>query len=383
MKRSKWQSHIYLVLAICLALNFSEKAGGAVRSFAIGSIAPSWKVFSHLKEKSFFLLGAKVPAVSDEALAKMEELKRENELLSLQVDHLRQWLVSEDRVEEQIARLKAIDKEDKTDLSFFKRRKDQIAKILKLQLKSLPAKVVYREPCSWSSFIWVNVGERDNNSLKEDIVAKNSPVVIGNVLIGVVEEVYYAKSKVRLITDHRLVPAVRSVRGASQNQILLGQIESLSQTLQSRSDLFSSEKKEKESLLYLQYLQDLATGPCIDSYLAKGELYGSSLPLWRSRGQKLKGVGFNYDFSDEEGPARDLRTGEDLSHQKKEPLAILKEGDLLVTSGFDGIFPMGLEVATVTKVECLREGGFSYEIEAKALVKDFNDLSMVLVLPPL
>ena len=143
MKKTKWHSFAYLLFAICLCLNLSERASGALRSVAIGSIAPSWKGCLALKKALF--VGAKVPGVSQEAMDKMEELKRENELLSLQVEHLRQWLVSEDRVEEQILRLQAIDQEATGDRAFFARRKEQIAKILKVQMKSLPAKVVYRE----------------------------------------------------------------------------------------------------------------------------------------------------------------------------------------------------------------------------------------------
>ena len=97
----------------------------------------------------------------------------------------------------------------------------------------------------------------------------------------------------------------------------------------------------------------------------------------------MKGLGFNYDFSDNEGPARDLRTGEIVGSSSKKQVALLKEGDLLITSGLDGIFPAGLEVAVVSKVHCLKEGASSYELEAKAIAENFNELSSVFVLPPL
>ena len=54
-------------------------------------------------------------------------------------------------------------------------------------------------------------------------------------------------------------------------------------------------------------------------YLAKGELYGSSKPLWRTQRHQLKGTGFNYDFADGEGPARDLQTGK---HALQDPLEV-------------------------------------------------------------
>ena len=46
-----------------------------------------------------------------------------------------------------------------------------------------------------------------------------------------------------------------------------------------------------------------------ERYLAKGELLGTSLPIWRGCSHLLKGVGFNYDFADEEGPLLELKQG--------------------------------------------------------------------------
>ena len=91
-----------------------------------------------------------------------------------------------------------------------------MAALLKLQLKAIPAKVIYRDPASWSSFVWLGVGEKHNRALQEPIIVKNSPVVMGNVLVGVVEEVEEMQCKVRLITDSSLIPSVRSVRGGEQ-----------------------------------------------------------------------------------------------------------------------------------------------------------------------
>ncbi len=378
MRRFKWRSPVFLAFLLVLSLSLPEKISQKTRFFAISSIAPSWEVCHLIKEKTVRLLT--IPSfygISDKTLLEMENLKRENQLLSLQVENLRQWLVSEDRIEDQILRLKAIDTAEVPEEwgAFFARRRNQMARILKLQMKALPAKVVYREPCSWSSFLWIDLGERDNKALQEALVAKNSPVVIGNTLVGVIEEVGEYRSKVRLITDSKLVPSVRVIRGESQNRLLVSQIESLLHALQTRPELFSSEAEARVVFSSLQRVPTFfkASDPA-DLYLAKGELFGSSLPLWRSRGQVLKGVGFNFDFSDEEGPARDLRTADPV---------LVKEGDLLVTSGLDGIFPPGLEVATVSSVACLREGGYFYEIEARSLIENLDELNTVFILPPI
>jgi hypothetical protein len=141
-------------------------------------------------------------------------------------------------------------------------------------------------------------------------------------------------------------------------------------------------EEEKNFTAFLQQLMNRLSPSQVSSYLAKGELQGCSHPLWRARGQKLKGIGFNYDFADEEGPARDLRTGEAVSatsHKNKQ--ALIQEGDLLVTTGWDGLFPEGLEVAVVSKVHCLKEGASSYSLEADALAK-LDELGFVFILPP-
>ena len=101
-------------------------------------------------------------------------------------------------------------------------------------------------------------------------------------------------------------------------------------------------------------------------------MLGSSAPYQRSLSSKLKGIGFNCDVKDVEVPARDLRDG-----------AVLQVGDLLVTSGLDGVFPPGLQVARVSTVSPLKEGAYAYELEAEPTAGNIHDLTGVSVLPPL
>lgn len=192
---------------------------------------------------------------------------------------------------------------------------------------SVPAKVIYRSPALWENVLWVNVGEANNEKMGYRAIAKNSPVVLGSSLIGVVEEVEEHQSMIRLITDNRLTPSVRVLREEGGDRL----------------------------------------------FLAKGEIRGSGHPLWRSKGHLLKGVGFNCDFSDNESPKKDLRSADPL---------IIKLGDLLVTTGLDGVFPMGLRVGSVTWVETLKEGDYFYSIEAEPDAKNLDSLSFVYILPP-
>ena len=107
--------------------------------------------------------------------------------------------------------------------------------------------------------------------------------------------------------------------------------------------------------------------------LAKGELSGGALFLGRGSVKLLKGVGFNYDFADNHGGPIDLHS--------REP-AIIQSGDLLVTSGLDGIFPEGLKVAIVNSIAPLQEGAFSYDLTARPAAENIMEVRSVLVLPP-
>lgn len=241
--------------------------------------------------------------------------------------------------------------------------KSLFSKKPKFASSGLRAKVIYREPSSWSSHLWINVGLRDNISV-------NAPVVIGKNVVGVIEEVLKKKSRVRLITDAQLIPSVRVKRGGERDSLLFERITSLTDVLETRSEIYGAEELTRA-------LHAFKTQLGIDEkdlYLAKGQLHGASAPLWRCLGQKLKGIGFNYDFADEKGSSRSLRTSS---------VSLIKIGDLLVTTGMDGVFPEGLHVGVVSKIFPLHEGGISYELEANPLLQNLNSLTDVSILCPL
>jgi cell shape-determining protein MreC len=233
-------------------------------------------------------------------------------------------------------------------------------------LNAVPAQVIYRDPTSWSSTIWVNIGEDENLKRGKPLIAINSPVVDGDALVGVIDYVGKTQSRVRLITDSGLSPAVRAVRGGRQEREINHLITLLKSRLAFRNE-FAGERKALSSI------QEKLKLDGEDFYLAKGELKGSSLPFWKSKSPLLKGTGFNCDFPDALSPAAELTS--------KRP--IIQKGDLLITSGLDGVFPAGLSVAIVEKVFPLPEGGYAYDLEAKPAASYLNDLSIVFILPPL
>jgi len=159
---------------------------------------------------------------------------------------------------------------------------------------------------------------------------------------------------------------VRALRGGVQNTILEKKISDLIQTLSLQTDLAGSDEMQHLLKTYLETL-DIEAG---DSYLAKGEIRGASRSLWNIGKGKLNGVGFHYHCSDEEGEAVDLR-GKNL----------LQVGDVLVTTGMDGIFPPDLHVGLVTKVDPLREGATSFSLQAESLISDLGNIGEVIILP--
>lgn len=223
---------------------------------------------------------------------------------------------------------------------------------LAISIASKPVRVsgqvIYREPAFWSSHLWISDGKAQG-------VQVNTTVLKDGALIGLVDLVEAKKSRVRLLTDSGLVPSVRVKRGKDHERLLNEQVKTLINNL-------ALSGEDHTPLNHLLKTLKKRTG---ETYLAKGELRGTSQALWRSCSQTLKGVGFNYDFPDEYGKARDLTSD------------LIKEGDLLVTTGLDGVFPKELPVAIVSRVFPLKEGAVTYDIEAKMVAGNLDEVDSV------
>lgn len=361
--RRKEAATPFVILAFSLFLwaSVPKPIADEIRSFAAASLAPSWK-FSRLAKNylSDRPLGERKEVDSEQIL----RLQLENQILRTQIERISEWMSSDRRVREQLDVLKGFEKEESRQKeerrrAFFERRSAHLRDLLKWELMAMPAHVIYRDPASWSSSLWINVGEEDNRTLGRTVIAKNSPVVAGTALVGVVDYVGRKQSRVRLITDSGLSPSVRAVRGAAQNR----EIASLATGLMERL------VGEEELVQKLARLKAKLGAACDEAYLAKGEIHGSSAPFWRARNQSLQGIGFNFDYADEDGAS----TGEK---------PILLEGDLLITTGLDGVFPPDLLVGRVVKKSDGKLGGCAFEIEARPAAASLNDLGALFVLPP-
>lgn len=362
-------SFAYVLLAALLFCwtSLPGNVSDELRSFSVASFAPLWhgvkKVRNYLSDRPGSFWNSKKEYES----VRLSQLQLENSLLREQIKKLSRWLSADERLEKLLALAKRIEEQsfqakDGDRRSFLDKRLKYLLSILQSEFLAVPAQVIYRDPSCWSSSLWINVGDEDNAMLGKSVIAKNSPVVIGSALIGVVDYVGKKQARVRLITDSALSPAVRAIRGESQNREFAYLIDELLLHLQTKNNY-------QNLTLELKELQKQLLSENGDKYLAKGELHGSGSPLWRNRSSLLKGVGFNFDYPDEEGSC-------------PKGLPILERGDLLVTTGFDGVFPPDLRVGIVTNVSSLKPGGYVYGIDVRPIASDLSELETVFILPP-
>ncbi len=273
----------------------------------------------------------------------LDTLKSENYFLKQENNHLRSLLSIYDFFSLELENTK------RQDLSYCNR--------------CIPAKVIFRDPFSWGSSLWIDVGKQN---LSSSVLKKNSPVIIGQFLLGIVDYVGQRQSRVKLITDVGLTPSVCVATENLQDIILRNSLKIVLEQLKrnSQARLFSQEISQMTS--FLSNLEKTFFYKNKKYNLFRGILCGTGSPLWKKHKNLLKGQGFCYQ-----------------ENIQDEDVYIIKENDILVTTGMDGIFPPGLLVAKVTNVLEKKEGFYSYNLEAMPLVDNFNDISNVLVLPPI
>lgn len=369
----------YLILATALLtiLSLPDRFTNQIRSASVGLIAPSWRHFGNLKEM-FLKITTVWPSggyhTPPQVVKELEMLRLENYQLKLQLEQLEAELKLDRTIGQQADQLMKSSEQDE----YAQRRKEEIFRQLELYSHAITARVIFRESSAWKSSVWVNVGESTNRRLKTRLIEKNSPVVLGTTVVGLVDHVGEHRSRIRLLTDRTLTPSVRAIRGNEQKQIALREVEKVIQLLSTYEGGVIAEKLKP----LLHHLEEGITAQEKTLYLAKGEIQGMRYPIWRSRGAVLHGQGFNYDFEDLEGPSRDLRTGRSSSSLKEAP-PLIQVGDIVITTGMDGLFPAGLQVGTISKVYPLREGSCAYEADILSLVDEFDHLVFVTILPSL
>jgi cell shape-determining protein MreC len=361
LRRPFLKKYLILSIALFLALSLPTLFIEGTRGQALNVLAPLFKGAGKLLTSKF---------------QEQERLEAENHLLQIEIVRLRALL-------DQQSKSDLIQKEMQLFASS-SRRYEELKFLLGAINQAIPARVIYRDPSSWSSALWVNVGHETNGLLKHPIIQKNSPVIVGRSVVGAIDYVGSKQSRVRLISDVALKPSVRATRGLSQNMLLLDYIDPLVRHLAARVDIGLAAEERLQLIRQLEKWKEKLYCEKEGWYLAKGILQGGGTPLWRSTHPVLRGIGFNYDFADHEGPARELISGKSVDPSISVPAKpLLQVHDLLITTGMDGVFPAGLRVAEVTKIYPLREGAYTYEIEASPVVGNFDTLHTVFIIPPL
>jgi cell shape-determining protein MreC len=364
-------------------MSLSRHTSDKMRGDSVSLLAPVWESILSFK---YFLFHPTQPSPFTSLSVKedLQRLQLENQLLETEFAYLQKQLNEQLLFSSQFAQIASSSPEEAHALSTdYQKSLQRTLQTMKWRLKALPARVIFRSFDTWNSSLWINVGKSANEAYHTPLVALNSPIVIGRMIVGVIDYVGEHQSRVRLITDHRLTPSVRASRGGEQDFLISEQIAGLLQQMDRKKQLPLSPDDQAHLFELLKELKQGLRPLKKTWYLAKGELLGSSSPSRVGQNVSLKGTGFNYDFADEEGDSRDLRNGKSLQHPQEQPITILKINDILVTTGMDGIFPPGFQVAIVTHVKLLKEGDYFYEIEAQPLAGPLEELTLVFVLPPL
>lgn len=372
-----------IILFILLAsLSLSKSTVETFRGSSVSFFSPLWEQM--LTIKTFFSFsGADINAEKLNSQEQIQHLQLENQLLQIEIADLHHLLHYQKKIQIKIDQFAEKNPEEAKELEIhYQKALNRMINNLKWQVKAMPARVIFRSFDQWNSAVWINVGSLDNEKESIPIIAKNSLVLIDQAVVGVIDYVGKHQSRVRLITDSSITPSVRAARGGEYDVLMTDYIDNVFHAITPK---IANSLSFDEYNLLKQLLSKLKQSlqPFKKSwYLAKGELQGSILPIGYGP-PILKGTGFNYDFSDEEGESRDLRTGKINSSNGDAPMSILKVDDVLVTTGMDGIFPPGLKVAQVVKINALKEGDYFYELEAKPIVNNLEELSLVFVIPPL
>lgn len=383
MQRKFITTYLFIFAALLAVMSLSRSSTEKIRGGSVATASPFWEKVLSFKH---FILHPFQPSPFSSLSLEEEKLRLqvENQLLLTENSWLQKQLGEQLLLASQIAQtISAYPEKGRMVANSPGQTVHKKLNSLEKRLQALPARVIFRSFDSWHQSLWINAGESSNQKGEDPAVALNSPVVVGNAIVGIIDYVGKNQSRVRLITDSRLNPSVRASRGGEQDFLLNEQIESLLQQISLKKQIPLSPNDHTHLYELLTKLKEGLQPFKRTWYLAKGELNGSPSSSRIGQSITLTGTGFNYDFPDDEGENRDLRSGKSLLNQKEAGIPILKINDILVTTGMDGVFPPGFQTAIVTRIGLLKEGDYFYELEARPIAGPLEELSLVFVLPPL
>ncbi len=328
----KWISFGSYLLLLCILSSIPLPLQEKIKNQTSSIVSFLWQGVEKIGRTPWTYLSYLLPQKeSKEILQELAILKRENHLLQEQIAALLHPLEKGAMLE------------------------NSPLNTLKTPMKNrfVVARVILREPSSWSSTIWINVGEKDNHSFP--IVQKGSPVLIGKAVIGVIDEVEKKRSKVKLISDPSLAISIKTAAYAPAPWIadklfsLKQWIQALPSPLLQQELLEQLEAMEKTIFSY----PSPPSSPEVLGYTA-----GSYISIQGSISNLLQGNFF-------------------LSSVSSSPAI----PSLILTSGLDGIFPEGLEVGILHSFPSEQKKEYSQPFIAVAAVENLHKLTYVTILP--
>lgn len=201
------------------------------------------------------------------------------------------------------------------------------------------------------------------------VMEVGSSVTIGDTLVGYIDFVAGPVARVRLIYDSACQVSVRTLRPGSPLQDLRRDIARWVEYSQSLPPSPTLNAIFKQLEIIKKELDPTSSWTCTSKGLLVGKCPSSGL----QKMGLLQGIGFNYSWPDEF-----FKTDK----QGLKP-SLVREGDLLITSGLDGRFPAGLRVAFVTSIQTNDPAKLVYQLQARPLMGSMQDLQWVWVLPAL
>src|SRR5689334_12218818 len=125
MRRISYWPYVFLSLFFIAIFSIPRNVTEGLRSVSVCSFSPGWRALSWLKNGVVY--AAALPFAASGQAEKFQELQLENAVLQSQLEQVREWLLSEDRMQEQYVRLEKLQAAAQVDSSwkqFFKRRKE-------------------------------------------------------------------------------------------------------------------------------------------------------------------------------------------------------------------------------------------------------------------
>jgi cell shape-determining protein MreC len=242
-------SYLCIFFTILGLMSLSRPVSEKLRGTTIALFAPLWESLLNLK-RSFAHPLQPDPSFTHASgilLSSEEEINRlelENQLLINQLASFKELLGEKQDIDRK-RELETFQNDES-----YKKYVQRLSQTLQFKLQALPARVIFRSLDTWNNMLWINVGEEDNQKAHTVIVAKHSPILAGQSIVGVIDYVGKKQSRVRLITDPALTPAVRAVRGGEQDDLMLDYVNFLIQLLEQKKTL-SLSPNDQEKLVYI------------------------------------------------------------------------------------------------------------------------------------